>query len=49
VSLLWTATWSSAHQIMFCVARDMTVRKLMEYNWENRPPRVGIPIRSILI
>lgn len=30
VPLLWTATWSQAHQIMFCVARDMTVRKQIE-------------------
>jgi PAS domain S-box-containing protein len=30
VPLLWTATWSQAHQIMFCVARDMTVPKQIE-------------------
>jgi PAS domain S-box-containing protein len=30
VSMLWTANWSETHQIMFCVARDMTVRKQIE-------------------
>jgi PAS domain S-box-containing protein len=30
IPLVWTATWSQEHQIMFCVARDMTARKRME-------------------
>ena len=30
VPMLWTANWSETHQIMFCVARDMTARKQME-------------------
>jgi two-component system, sensor histidine kinase and response regulator len=30
VPILWTANWSEPHQIMFCVARDMTSRKHLE-------------------
>jgi PAS domain S-box-containing protein len=30
VSMLWSANWSEKHQIMFCVARDITARNLME-------------------
>jgi len=30
VPILWTATWSDAHQLMFCVARDITQRKEIE-------------------
>ncbi len=30
VSMLWSANWSQTHQIMFCVGRDVTVRKQME-------------------
>ncbi len=30
VPILWTATWSESHQLMFCVARDITERKEIE-------------------
>jgi PAS domain S-box-containing protein len=30
VSIVWTANWSEQHQIMFCVARDITARKQLE-------------------
>ena len=30
VPIVWTAKWSDAHQIMFCVARDMTERLHVE-------------------
>ena len=30
VPLMWSATWSSTHDVMFCVARDMTERTRVE-------------------
>ncbi|MFN2475386.1 MAG: ATP-binding protein [Chthoniobacterales bacterium] len=30
VPMLWTASWSEFHQLMFCVARDITERKEIE-------------------
>ncbi len=30
VSMLWTANWAEVHQTLFCVARDITVRKQLE-------------------
>ncbi|MDQ6809372.1 MAG: ATP-binding protein [Verrucomicrobiota bacterium] len=30
VPILWTASWSEDHQLMFCVARDITERKEIE-------------------
>jgi signal transduction histidine kinase/CheY-like chemotaxis protein len=30
VAMLWSANWSQTHQMMFCVARDVTARKQME-------------------
>ena len=30
VPILWTANWSPEHHIMFCVARDITARKMLE-------------------
>jgi PAS domain S-box-containing protein len=30
VHVMWSATWSTVHDSMFCVARDMTERKLVE-------------------
>ena len=34
VPIMWSAKWSSAHQAMFCVARDMTERKRVETELE---------------
>jgi PAS domain S-box-containing protein len=45
VPILWTATWSEAHQIMFCVARDMTARKQLESEILQAKKRANLPTR----
>jgi PAS domain S-box-containing protein len=36
VNMLWAAYWSDTEQLMFCVARDITERKLMEEELKRR-------------
>lgn len=39
ISIIWSARWDEADQIMYCIAKDATEKNLAEYNLKNSEKR----------